>query len=74
LIGMKKLITPHNLAVLALTAVFSLASAHLVDLGSQILGSGPASTPALIGDTAGLICCAVSAGYGLRRVLGARAC
>jgi hypothetical protein len=74
LIGMKKLITPHNLVVLALTAVFSLAAAHLVDLGSQVLGSGPASTPALIGDIAGLICCAVSAAYGLRRVRGPRAC
>jgi hypothetical protein len=29
-----------------LTAVFSLASAHLVDLGSQILGSGPAEANA----------------------------
>jgi hypothetical protein len=74
LIGMKKLITSHNLIVLAFTAVISLASAHLVDLGSQILGSGPASTPALIGDIAGLICCAISAAYGLRRVRGARAC
>jgi hypothetical protein len=58
---MKRHLTPHNLIVLALTAVFSLTFAHLVDLGSPIPGSGPA--PAMIGDAAGLLGCAISAHY-----------
>jgi hypothetical protein len=67
-------ITPDGLLILALTAVFSLAVGQLTDLGTQVLGSGPASTPALAGDVAGLIACAVSAHFGLRRVLRRRAC
>ena len=72
--GMKKHLTPNNLIVLALTAVFSLACAQAIDLGSQILGSGTASTPALIGDAAGLLGCALSARFGLRRLYRAQTC
>lgn len=61
-----RLLTPRNLIVLALSAVFSLAAGHLVDLGTQILGPGPASTPAVIGDLAGLAACAGSAWLGVR--------
>ena len=71
---MKKHLTPHNLIVLALTAVFSLACAQAIDLGSQIFGSGTASTPALLGDAAGLLGCALSARFGLRRLYRAQAC
>lgn len=65
---MKKHLTPYNLIVLALTAVFSLAYAQAIDLGSQILGSGTAPTPALIGEAAGLLGCALSARLGFRRL------
>ena len=61
-------LTPAGLMMVALTAVFSLAAAHLTDLGIQVLGSGPASTPALIGDVLGLLACAVSARFGFRRL------
>jgi hypothetical protein len=54
--------------------VFSLAAGRLTDLGAQLLASGPASTPALIGDGAGLIACALSALYGLRRLSRSRVC
>jgi len=50
------------------------ASGHLVDLGTQILGSGPASTLAVVGDTAGLIACAISARYGLRHLSRSKTC
>ena len=53
---------------LALTAVISLAVGHLTDLGVQMLGSGPTSTPALIGDLAGLSACALCVWVGMRRV------
>jgi hypothetical protein len=71
---MNKHLTPRNLIVLALTVVFSLACAQAIDLGSQFLGSGPASTPALIGDAAGLLGCALSARFGLRRLHRVQAC
>jgi hypothetical protein len=71
---MKRHLTPHNLIILALTAVFSLAFAHMVDLGSQLLGAEPASTLALIGDAAGLLACALSARLGLRHLHGAWTC
>jgi hypothetical protein len=61
-------ITPNVLIGIALTAVFSLAAGHLVDLGSQVLGSGPSSTPALVGDIAGLLACGASAWFGLRHL------
>jgi hypothetical protein len=64
----------NALIVIALTAVFSLAAGHLTDAGAQLLGSGPASTPALIGGAAGLIACALTALYGLRRLSRARTC
>jgi hypothetical protein len=64
----------HALIGLALTAVFSLAAGHLIDLGGQVLGSGHASTLDLLGDTAGLIACATSAWYGLRHFSGSHAC
>jgi hypothetical protein len=51
-------LTPNGLIIIALTAVFSLAAAHLTDLGTRMLGSGAASTPALIGDVLGLLACA----------------
>jgi hypothetical protein len=72
--AMKRHLTPHNLIVLALTAVFSLACTQAVELGSQILGSGTASTPALIGDAAGVLGCALSARFGLRRLYRAQTC
>jgi hypothetical protein len=61
-------LTTDALIGIALTAVFSLAAGHLVDLGSQVLGSGPASTPALVGDIAGLVACAASAWFGVRHL------
>jgi len=67
-------LTPNGLIVLALTAVVSLAAGHLVDIGAQAFGSGPASTLALVGDIAGLIACAVSARFGLRRLLRSQVC
>jgi hypothetical protein len=66
--------TPNGLIVLALTAVVSLAAGHLVDIGTQIFGPGAASTPALVGDIAGLIACAISVRFGLRRILRSQAC
>ena len=67
-------LTPNGLIVIALTVVFSLTAGHLVDLGAQILGSGPTSTLALVGDIAGLIACAVSARFGLRHLSRSQAC
>jgi hypothetical protein len=67
-------LTSTGLITIAFTAVFSLAAGHLTDLSAQLLGSGPASTPALIGDGAGLIACALSALYGLRRLSHAKTC
>jgi hypothetical protein len=67
-------LTSNGLIVIALTAVFSLAAGHLADLGAQLLGAGPALTPVLIGDGAGLIACALSALYGLRGLSRARTC
>jgi hypothetical protein len=67
-------LTSNGLIIIALTAVFSLAAGHLTDLGAQLLGSGPASTPALIGDGAGLIACALSARYGLRHLSRSSTC
>jgi hypothetical protein len=53
---------------IALTAVVSLTVAHGLDLGEQTLGGGPSSTVAIIGDGAGLICCAISAWFGMRQL------
>lgn len=69
-----KRLSTHTLIAVALTAVFSLAAAHLVDLGSQVLGSGGPSAPALVGDAVGLVACAVSAWYGLRRLRRPHVC
>jgi hypothetical protein len=66
--------TPNTLIVIALTAVVSLTAAHLVGLGEQILGSGPTSTFALVGNIAGLVACAGSAWFGVRRLSYSRAC
>jgi hypothetical protein len=54
------------------SAAISLAIAHLVDAGVQVLGSGPVSTPALIGNLAGLAACALSIWVGARHVYRAR--
>ena len=67
-------LTPNGLIIIALTAVFSLTAAHLTDLGTQMLGSGAASTPALIGDVLGLLACAASARFGLRRLSRSSTC
>ncbi|HEX4731501.1 MAG TPA: hypothetical protein VH299_09525 [Solirubrobacterales bacterium] len=64
----------RGLIVIALTAVVSLAAGHLVGLGDQILGSGPTSTFALVGNIAGLIACAASGWFGARQLWRSRAC
>jgi hypothetical protein len=66
--------TPTILIGIALTAVVSLTAAHLVGLGEQILGSGPTSTLALVGNIAGLIACAASAWFGVRGLSRIQAC
>jgi hypothetical protein len=65
---MKRLYISRNLTVVLLTAVVSLAAAHLVDLGTMTFGSGPVSTWAVIGNLAGLAACAASAWFGARRL------
>jgi hypothetical protein len=67
-------LTSNRLIVIALTAVFSLAAGHLVDLGTQILGSCPTSTLALAGDVVGLIACVISARFGLRHLFRSQTC
>jgi hypothetical protein len=57
--------TPLLLAV-ACSAVIALALGHLIDLGVELLGSQPASTIAVVGNLAGLICCALSVPLGRR--------
>jgi len=61
-------VTDNFLVAIALSAVFSLAIAHGIDLARFAFGSGPASPWSIAGSVAGLICCVVSAGYGLRYV------
>jgi hypothetical protein len=61
-------LTTSTLIGIALTAVFSLAAGHVVDLGSQVLGSGQPSTLALVGDIAGLLACGASAWLGLHHL------
>ena len=61
-------ISPQLLLGIALSAVFSLAIAHGIDLARFAFGSGPASPWAIAGSIAGLIGCAVSARYGLRHM------
>ena len=61
-------VTPNVLVAIALSAVFSLAVAHGIDLARYAFGSGPASPWAIAGSVAGLICCAASATYGLRQM------
>ena len=63
-----------GLVILALTGVVSLATGHLVDLGEQLLGSGPVSTLALVGDVVGLITCAISAWFGWRYIARTQSC
>jgi hypothetical protein len=67
-------LTTHALIGITLTAVFSLAATHLVDLGSQVSGSGHASTLDLVGDIAGLVACAVSARFGIHHLSRSQAC
>jgi hypothetical protein len=67
-------LTSSGFVILALTAVVSLAAGHLTDLGEQLLGSGPVSTPALIGDVLGLIACCISAAYGWRYISRPKGC
>jgi hypothetical protein len=68
--------TTHTrwIAPLTFTAAISLALGHAVELGEQTLGSGPASTAALVGNLVGLIACAASVGFGLRRVRRSNIC
>jgi hypothetical protein len=61
-----KLLSRRNLIVLALSAVVSLAVGHLISLGTQVLGTGPASTLVVIGDLAGLAAYVGSAWLGVR--------
>jgi hypothetical protein len=56
----------HLLIIVACTGVVSLVIAHGIDLGTQVLGSGPASTGAIVGDVAGLLGCAISVLLGWR--------
>jgi hypothetical protein len=56
------------LVPLLFSAAISLAIAHLLDLGYEVLGSEPVSTLAVIGNLAGLVACAASVAVGLRRV------
>jgi hypothetical protein len=67
-------LTSTGLVILALTGVVSLAAGHLTDLGEQLLGSGPVSTLALVGDVLGLITCAISAWYGWRYIARSKGC
>ncbi len=71
---MKRHLTPNTLIVVALTACFSLACAQAIDLGTQVFGSGHTSTLALIGNAAGVLGCALSARFGIRRLHRAQAC
>ena len=66
--------TSNGLILVALTAVVSLAAAHLVGLGTQLLGSEPSSTFSLVGNIAGAIACAASAWFGVRRLSREQAC
>jgi hypothetical protein len=61
-------VTPNLLVAIALSAVFSLAIAHGIDLAHLTLGSGPASPWAIAGSVAGLVSCPVSAWFGLRHM------
>ena len=67
-------LTSSGLVILALTAVVSLAAGHLTDLGEQLLGSGPVSTLALVGDVLGLVACGISAWYGWRYISRSKGC
>jgi hypothetical protein len=67
-------LTLDFLVIVALTAIFSLAAGHLTDLAAQIFSSGGPTTPALIGDVAGLIACAASALYGVRSLRRLHTC
>jgi hypothetical protein len=58
---MKTHIHPRTLLLFAMTAVVSLACVHLGDLVGRLLGSAPASEPAVIGDIASLLGCTASA-------------
>ena len=61
-------LTSNVLVAIALSAVFSLAIAHGIDLARLAFGSGPTSSWAIAGSVAGLITCAISAVYGLRHM------
>jgi predicted membrane protein len=61
-------VTPNLLLAIALSAVFSLAIAQGIDLARFAFGTGQSSPWAIAGSVAGLICCAVSARYGLRQM------
>lgn len=56
----------HLLIAVACTAVVSLVIGNSIDLGNQLLGAGPASTLAIVGDLAALLGCAVSVTLGVR--------
>jgi hypothetical protein len=64
----QRLCISKNLTIVLLTGVFSLTVAHLIDLGNLTFGSGPVSTWAVVGDLAGLVGCAASAWFGVRRL------
>jgi hypothetical protein len=61
-----RFLSTRNLIVLALTAVVSLAAAHLTDLVAWLLGSGPTSGWVVAADLVGLAACGGSAWLGVR--------
>jgi hypothetical protein len=63
----------HLLIVVACSAVVSLVIGDSIDLGTQLLGPGPASTAAIVGDLAALLGCTLSVTLGVRFASG-RAC
>jgi predicted membrane protein len=67
-------VTSNLLVGIALSAVFSLAIALGFTLVRLIFGAGQASPWAIGGSVVSLICCAVSARYGLRYMQRHGAC
>ncbi len=52
----------------ALGGVVSLAIGQATDLGYQTLGNGPGSTAPIIGDSLGLLVCAVATWIAVRQI------
>jgi hypothetical protein len=70
---MKRLLTPYNLILLALSAVLSVAFGHAADLIVHVIESRPVPTVALVTNVAAVVGCAAAA-IGLLRVLREHAC